>query len=296
MKQNLNPIEGGCMEKKQDLSVINCIATAFLAYFFTVPVHELFHAITSLAYGDRILMYSATAVQPASIIDYKSLDAFNRIMVSGGSASILNAVIAIILAAILLRCTMGPALRLFFTQLMGAQFCQGFGYFLIGGFFAAGDWGQVFSYFTDDPGFVSSLRIILSVIGSAGVVMTFFLLNHMSYYFIEDPSDKKEKKSVAFKLHLLMFIIGTAIGVPITLIGPHYASGGLSVGMVILFNFMWIPFFWGFMFTGIMKVMQPVESRFLYKLPEKPDWVLFASGMILMLIDIFVFGPGLFFS
>ena len=284
------------MEKKQDLSVINCIATAVLAYFFTVPVHELFHAVTSLAYGDRILIYSATAVQPADLIDYKSLNGFNRIMVCGGSASILNALIAAILAVILLKCTMGATLRLFLTQLMGAQFCQGFGYFLIGGFFAVGDWGLVFSYFSDDPGFVGSLRIVLSVIGSAGVVATFFLLNHMSYYFIEDPSDKKEKISVAFRLHLLMFIIGIAIGIPVSLIGPFFGSEELSFGMVILFNFMWIPFFWGFMFTGVMKVMQPEESRFLYKLPEKPNRVLFAAGMILLLTDIFVLGPGIFFS
>lgn len=284
------------MNGKKDFSLLNCIGSSLLAIFFTVPVHELFHALTSLAYGDKVVIYSATAVLPADIINYEALSPLNRIMVTGGSASILNAIIAVILAIILLKCSMGSALRLFLTQLMGAHFCQGFGYFLIGGFFGAGDWSNVFSYLADLPGLVSTLRIVLSILGSAGIVVSFFLLNHMSYYFIEDPTDKKVKKSVAFKLHLLVFILGMAIGVLNTLIGPHYKSGGLSIGSMILFNFMWIPFFWGFMFTGVMKVNQPKESRFLYDLPKKPNFVLIAVGIILMAIDIFVFGPGIQFN
>ena len=59
---------------------------------------------------------------------------------------------------------------------------------------------------------------------------------------------------------------------------------------------MWIPFFWGFMFTGVMKVKQPKESRFLYKIPEKPNFVLISAGIVLMAIDIFVFGPGIYFN
>ena len=283
------------MNDKKDLSILNCIGTSFLAVFITVPGHELFHALTSLAYGDKIIIYSGTAVKPADIINYEALSPFNRIMVGGGSASILNTVIGIILAIILLKCSMGPTLRLFLTQLMGAQMCQGFGYFLIG-VFGAGDWGMVYSYLSDMPGLINALRIVLAILGSAGVVISFFLLNHMSYYFIEDTADKKEKRTVAFKLHLLMFILGTAIVVYTTLIGPHYKSGGLSIGTVILFNFMWIPFFWGFMFTGVMKVNQPKESRLLYKLPEKPNYILIAAGIILIAIDIFVFGPGIYFN
>ncbi len=284
------------MNDKKDLSLFNCIGSSLLAIFFTVPVHELFHALTSLAYGDKIIIYSATAVQPGDLINYEALSPFNRIMVTGGSASILNAIIGVVLAIVLLKCSMGSASRLFLTQLMGAHLCQGFGYFLIGGIFGAGDWGNVFSYLSDMPGLISTLRIVLSILGSAGIVVSFFLLNHMSYYFIEDPTDKKEKKSVAFRLHLMMLILGTLIGVLTTLIGPHYRSAGLSIGMVILFNCMWIPFFWGFMFTGVMKVKQPKESRFLYKIPEKPNFVLISAGIVLMAIDIFVFGPGINFN
>lgn len=281
---------------KKDFSVINCLATGLLAFFFTMPVHELFHALTSLAYGDKVICYSATAVQPADIIDYAALSPFHRIMVCGGSASILNAIIALILTFILLRCSMGPTLRLFLTQLMGAQYAQGFGYFLIGGCFAVGDWHKVFSYFPESPGFVTAMRIILGILGAAGMVYTFFLLNHMSYYFIEDVSDKKEKMDVALKLHLLMFLIGIVVGFLVSIKSPAIASGEISWGLALFFDLMWIPFFWGFMFTGVMNVLPPKDSRFLYKLPAKPNWALLAAGVVLILIDIFVFGPGIYFN
>ena len=34
---------------------------------------------------------------------------------------------------------------------------------------------------------------------------------------------------------------------------------------------MWIPFFRGFMFKGVMNVLPPKESRFLYPLPARPN-------------------------
>ena len=46
------------------------------------------------------------------------------------------------------------------------------------------------------------------------------------------------------------------------------------------------------MFTWVM-VKPPKKSRFLYKLPEKPNYVLLAIGVVLIVIDIFVFGPGI---
>ena len=281
------------MEQKKDMSLINCIATSMLAFFFSVPVHELFHLLTSYAYGDKCAWYSAGAVQPMDLIDYMSLSPFNRIMVAGGSASIINAIIGIILLIVLLKAKdMGPMLRLFLTQLMGAHLTLGFGYFMIGGFFATGDWHLVFKYFADSPGTVTAMRIVLSIIGSAGVVFLFFVLNYMSYYFIENNADKKERFDVASKLHLTMFILSVIVGILSMIKSPAIDSGELSFGTSLFYDMMWIPFFWGFMFTWVM-VKPPKESRFLYKLPSKPNWVLFAAGIVLICIDIFVFGPGI---
>lgn len=139
------------MKDKKDLSVINCFATAFLAYFFTLPVHELFHALTHLAYGNKVTCFSAGAVASEDLIDYSSLSYFHRIMVAGGSACILNIIIGIILMVIVFKVSMGPVMRVFMIQLMGAQLSEGIGYFMIGGFFGAGDWGNVFHVFRMIP-------------------------------------------------------------------------------------------------------------------------------------------------
>lgn len=280
------------MQNKKDLSIINCLATAMLAYFLTVPVHELFHMLTHYVYGGKVLFYSAAAVRQAEGFDYMNLSAFNRIMIAGGSASILNVIIGIILIIIVLKATMGPTVRLFLIQLMGAHLSVGVGYFMIGGLFGAGDWGNVFRALADQPGLVSVLRIVLSIVGCLGIVGVFFLLNYTSYYFIEDTGNRKERLSVAFRLHLLMLIVGFPIGMIVTILSPARINGELSIGLGALYNFMWIPFLWGFLFTGVM-VRPPKKSRFLYRLPSKPNWILFAVAVMLILVDIFVFGPGI---
>ena len=56
---------------------------------------------------------------------------------------------------------------------------------------------------------------------------------------------------------------------------------------------MWIPFFRGFMLTGVMNLLPPKESRFLYPLPARPNRLLPAAAVILIPADIFLFGPGI---
>ena len=202
-------------------------------------------------------------------------------------------IIGLLLMLIVLKVSMGPMMRLFLIQFMGTQLTTGIGYFMIGGFFTVGDWGLVFKHLADQPGLVAALRIVLSVVGSLGIVGLFFLLNYMSYYFIEDKNNKKERLGVAFKLHLLVMLIGYMIGITVTLLSPAMGSGELNLGLGLLYNMMWFSFFWGFMFTGPMHTLPPKKSRFLYKLPPKPNWGLFAVSIILILIDIFVLGPGI---
>ncbi len=282
------------METKKDLSIVNCIGTSLLAYFFSVPVHELFHLLTRVFYGDPLVCYSAGAVQ--AIENYEGMSVFDRIMDAGGSASIINCIVGFLLLVIVLKARMGATLRLFMIQLTGAHFSIGIGYFMIGGFFGAGDWGNVFAVLSDVPGVVTALRIVLSILGAGGIVWLFFLLNYLSYYFIEDKDNKKERLYVAFRLHLLMLLIGYPVGIIVTLLSPAMQSGALSLGLGLLYNMMWVPFFWGFMFTGPMKTLPPKKSRFLYSLPKKPNWIVFAAGVALILVDIFVFGPGIYFT
>ena len=183
-----------------------------------------------MAYGGKLVVYSAGAVD--AVNNFEGLSAFHTVMLAGGSASIINAIIG----------------------------------------------------------------IVLSIIGCVGIVALFFLLNYLSYYFIQDKDNKKERMHVAFGLHLMPLIFGIVIGTFITVLSPAVKAGLMSMGTCILFSFMWIPFFWGFMFTGPMKTLPPKTSRYLYPLPEKANWILLVVGVILVLIDIIVFGPGIYFT
>ena len=281
----------GSGKNRKDLSILNCAATAMLACFITVPGHELLHLLTHMIYGSKLLYYTAGSVD-AIVQDYSVLSPFHRIMLAGGSASLLNALFGMILLIVLLKVRMGPLARTFLIQLMGAQSVQGIGYFMIGGLFGVGDWGNVYAHLTEYPGLVSFLRITLSVVGIVGILALFFILNHLSYCFIQNKNDKAERRYVALRLHLLVFLIGCGLGMICTAVSPMRKTGELSIGLGLLFNMMWIPFFWGFLYTGYL-VKPPKKELFLYHLPRKANYGVVFIGLILFLFEIFVLGPGI---
>lgn len=279
------------MTQKSDLTVVNSIATSLLAFMLAIPMHELFHLLTFYIYGlgDQVTQFSATCVgYDETSVNFEKFAPIHRILVAGGSASILNVIIGISLFFVLLKMRMGAMIRMFLIQLMGAHLATGFGYFMIDPLTLLGDWGNVFDTFPDAPGLVLTMRIVLFIIGSAGIVFTFFALNYMSYYFIIDPADKHQRLYVATRLHLVMLIVATIVGCIGGIVSP--ASGG-SYFAVIFANMEWIVFFWAFMFTWVM-VRYPSRSRYFYDLPQKPAWLLFVFSVILILIDLIVLGPG----
>ena len=279
--------------RKKDFSLLNSIGTTVLAFFLTIPFHEFIHFLTYYVYGDKAICYSAGAVASAGI-DISNFSDFDKLIYSGGNASVVNVLIGILLLVVILKVKkIKPILRMFLIQLMGAQLTTGVGYFMIGGLFSFGDWGNVFNAIGPDSGLAVALHIILSVLGCGGIVALFFILNHLSYDFIKDPADKKERMSVAFKMYMPMFFIGILLGTITTFLSPAVASGDLDLVASLLLNFMWIPFFWGFMFTWRM-VKPPKKSRFLATLPEKSNYLLYPVALVLVLIDVFVFGPGIY--
>ncbi len=284
------------MKQTKNMSWLNCIATGLLVYILTVPTHELFHALTDIIYGDKIKMFSAGAVDRWGTVDVTTLSPFNRIMLAGGSASIMNLIIAILLMIILIKCKKtGATLRVILIQLFGAQMATAVGYFFFGGLIGMGDWGNVFKALSDMPGLVSTLRIILIALGAILIVFTFFALNYFSYDFIHDPADKNERFSVAIRLHLTMFIMGLTVPCLVMIKSPILVDGSFSFFDILLWNMAWIVFFWGFMFTWVM-VKHPKESRFKNDLPAKPNFVLFAISVVLICLDAFILGPGIFFE
>ena len=109
------------MENKKDFSLVNCIAIAMLAYFFTIPFHESVHAVTHIIYGDKVECFMSGAVSYNDFVDFSTMAPIHKIM-SAGSASILNAIIGVILLIVLFKVRKMPAmLRIFLTMLMGGQ-------------------------------------------------------------------------------------------------------------------------------------------------------------------------------
>lgn len=284
------------MEQKKDYSLINCIATALLAYFFTIPFHESIHAITYILYGDRIVSYTAGSVSTAELVDFSTKAPIHKIL-SSGSASIVNAIIGITLLIVLIKVKVMPAmLRLFLTQLMGGHLLEGFGYFLIGSF-SIGDWGNVFNHFSGNPGASLALRIVLAILGFGAMVPLLFLFTYMTYYFIEDPSDKAERKRVSLRLNLILFLAAYIVGALATINLPLVKSGEMPYWMFLCFNGMWVLYLVAFFYAwgGIM-VRPPKESRLRCKLPKESHPLIWIAAAALTLIDILVFGPGIFFS
>ena len=269
--------------------ILHYLATAMLAYFFTIPFHEFIHLVTHLIYGDKITGFTAGSVSYDQIYDYAHSAIFHRIM-SAGSASILNAIIGITLFIILIKNHKLPAmLRLFLTQLMGGQLLEGIGYFLIGGLFAIGDYNIVFSYFPENPGFVTGMRIFLSVTGIIGAYAILYILTYMVYFFVEDPSDKTERKNVSIRLNLCLFLTVISICFCLKLV----AGGDI---MSLFYDSMWFLYLVAFFYAwhGIM-VKPPKESKFRCSIPKEAHPIIWGTAVVLILIDIFVFGPGLHF-
>lgn len=278
------------MKEQKDFSMINCIAGSMLAYILTIPIHELYHLITDYIYGDKVRAFYATAVNGMDLVDLQSLAPFHRVMKAGGSASIINAITGVIVFIILLKVKeMSPMLRVVLIQYMGMQLCEGFGYFLIGGF-GIGDWGNVFDAFPNNNAAIIA-RIGLVIIGGLSIPFIIFALLHFSYDFVEDPSDKNERKYVGIALHIMPFIFGTFVSVAMTF--NSVIMEWMPLPIILIFQLIWIPFFWAGLYTYILDKMAPKESRCLTLLPKEPHIVFWLICVALILADFFVLAPGI---
>jgi hypothetical protein len=295
MSENKNVLRKDTKSNIRVYTTLNCLSSALLAYFFTVPFHEFLHFVTFYIYGHKVEYFSAGSVGPVYLYDLHELPPFHRIMAAGGSASITNAILGVVLFILLIKIRNIPSmLRLFLTQLMGGQLLEGFGYFLIGGYFQAGDWGNVFSYF-DSPGTIAVMRIILAVIGTVSPVLILYISINMTYYFIQNPSDKAERKRVSAGINLILFLASYIVGGLACINLPEVRNGELPYWLFLIYNGMWFLYLVTFFYAwgGIM-VKPPTESVFRCSLPKKPYPIIWGLAIVLTLIDIFVFGPGVY--
>ncbi|WP_026665452.1 hypothetical protein [Butyrivibrio sp. FC2001] len=281
------------MSDKKDLSLLNCTISGLLAMVLSVPFHEFTHFLTDIIYGHEVYVFCANAVSNSDDFDFMALTPFHRAMAAGGSASIINVMIAIILFFIIIKVNMGPVMRMFMIQYYAMHMCLGFGYFMVNGIFGAfGDWGNVFGLFPDST--VMIMRIVLGTLGSAGILFTMFSLNYFSYYFIKDTTDKKERFHVGLGLHLLPFIATSVFSVIVDMNSYLMKAGYFdnNIFFSIAVRFIFIPLFWAFLYTWTL-VKPPKEGRFKYELTKKPEYILWIITIILLLIDLFVLAPGI---
>ena len=98
-------------------------------------------------------------------------------------------------------------------------------------------------------------------------------------------------------MNLPLALSGVAIGTLASLRLPEVTNGHLPTWLFMLYNTVWtlyiVIFFyaWG----GIM-VKPPKESRMKCELPTEPHPVIWCLAVVLILIDIIVFGPGLYIN
>ena len=280
------------MLSKKTNTIFNVIAAGFLAYIMTIPVHEFIHLITFYLYGDKVEVFTSISVHSMDLIEYAGLSEFDRIMVGGGSASIFNVIVGSIIISIILNIKIGPMLRVFLILLMGMHFSEGFAYFAMGGLFCFGDWGNVFSYFPDDAGMVLIMRIVLAVIGVAGIIFTILALIRLSYSFISDPTVREERFSVSFKLYCIPFIVIYTVGILMGFNSYLVNSGKYGIGFFFLSGFNFIPLVYAFLVTWLRN-RSSGNNRFLYELPGESHYIVWAISIILMLLDALVLAPGI---
>lgn len=286
------------MSTERDFSLLNSIATAVLAYFFTIPFHEFIHFVTFYIYGHKVEYFSAGSVGSILQYDLHELPLFHRILVAGGSASIVNAIIGVVLFVILIKVNeIPPLLRLFLTQLMAGQLLEGFGYFLIGGYFKTGDWGNVISYCDDIPGCEMGLRIVLAAIGTVSSFFILYFLTAFTYHFVEDPSDKADRRRASVRLNLTFTLAGVIIGSLCDLRIPEVVNGDLPYWLFMLYKLTFglslVAFFYAW--AGIM-AKPPKESKLKSRIPTEPYPLVWIAALVLALIDIIWFAPGVYLT
>lgn len=80
---------------RKDFSLLNCTMSGILAFVLSVPVHEFIHFLTDIIYDHEVIWFSAGAVLSSDDYNFMALSPFHRAMAAGGSASVINALVAI---------------------------------------------------------------------------------------------------------------------------------------------------------------------------------------------------------
>ncbi|MBQ7505029.1 MAG: hypothetical protein IJT79_06920 [Ruminococcus sp.] len=283
--------------KSRAFMIINCLALMIIAANLTSPVHEATHMLTQVAAGMKpeFLGFGINSTAGTVSVDMNSF--FWKLMYEG-SAALMNVAVGFILLLILSKIRFGPLSRAFMLMLTIMHLSMGFGYFLRDGIAYSpnngmGDWCKVLDRFDGSI----ALRIGMLVVGSAGILLTFYIAYRQAYHFIKNNNDKKERNTVASALYLFPFILFSVVYTLLGLVSPLAAEIGAVNSLIfgaITNVFGMITFFWGYMFTAIM--VKPMKKSIYYFSPcADKKIILWIGAAALLLFDVFVLCPGIYF-
>lgn len=280
-------------KKERTYAVLNGLALIIIAANLTSPVHELIHMLTQMAAGARpeVLAFGVCGTTGPVTADMNSV--FWKIMFEG-SAALGNIVIGFLLLPILKKKRLGPLSRTLMLQLVIMHLSMGFGYFLRDGVAYSpdngmGDWSKVLDRF----GGSGALRAGLLLVGSAGILFTFYIAYREAFHFIRHNGDKAERGRVTAAIYLYPFILNA---VALTLLGLRSPIGAINSLIIggISNTFGMIAFFWGYMF--VTHLVKPLKENIFYFSPcaEKKAGLWIAAAALLV-FDALVLCPGIYF-
>lgn len=269
--------------------IVNSVSTAGIAVALTQVLHEAIHLMSALAVGVPVRAFNLFAVD--TTITY---DQALRIpeMIVESSASLVNILIGLIALGVYhRRSSIKPLTRQFLIQLAGFELLMGFGYLLFDALFYApgvlGDWKSILHML----GAPWVLRIMLILMGSLGVVWTYFWLSRAVMVFVEDISVKDQRHQAAFPILIAPYVFYSIIYLAASIWHPV----GFPEGMLIVF-FQFVFGFSGFLWAYLFAVIWLTPKRivpFSQRSPERIDAGWLVLSLIIIALQLMVLLPTL---
>ncbi|HNZ67418.1 MAG: hypothetical protein KBC30_07180 [Planctomycetes bacterium] len=235
---------------------IMIMGIAFLAAFLEQLFHESVHALVALLVQADVHQFHFFAVDISlpSTLNHEIW----RACCIHGSASLANIVCFFIFWWLFSLCLHRRWLALFFFYFASFSLFSGFGYLFFDAVVinehSVGDWSQVLLLL----GNPLWLRIILFVIGSAGIVWGYFWMGkHAQYFQIQGLSKKQSGFVLCVGAYLFVNIIFTALSV-------FHPLGNVGI-MVVIFK-SWLGFsgfFWAFFIQYICRDLPQPKYSFI---------------------------------
>ncbi len=267
--------------------VVNALSTAMVALLFSHVLHETVHLVMALLVGARVNRFNLFAVSIELYGDRAHL--WHDIAIEAGS-SIVNVLVGFAALAVFTLLRSGrPLLKQFFLQLTGYNLLMGFGYFLFDSLFYSpdvpGDWRSVITMLDGSI----ALRVALIVVGTAGLLFTFFHLAAMVAVFVRDRQDPGSRYEAAFPVLLIPYIFFGLL----YLVFSFWHPLGFPEGLIITF----LQFFFGFsgflwaFFLFVHWLGPNHKTPFYGVLPAEVNRPWLAAAIVIYLVKVLVFLP-----